>query len=211
MTLNEEKVKVKQTSCLHMNLGQRCFYSVKVVFLMAWYSYNRLYAVFEWTWRRLGLLWRCVTAMLRPIIGYAFSAISWRKNPGRGQDGCENCEGQYGATAGISAETEAGRDREPASELSRYEEKDEDGEFNKEKCHVESGREEDDNNDDDDDDEFNSMKYRVETTDEFYCGYDSTWETEENTPKRARRSPASRHVSKPKAFHLWPTPQLVSL
>lgn len=207
VTPHGQKVKVKQTSRLHMNLGQCCLSSVKVVFLMAWFSYNRLYSVFEWLWRRLGVLCRCVTSMLRPIVGYAFLAVAWRKNPGRRQGGCEDCEGQYGAAAGVSAEREAGRDREPASELSGYEEEDdEDGEFNKEKCHVESGREEDD-----DDDEFDSVKYRVETTDEFYCGYDSTWETEENTPKRARRSPASRHVSKPKAFHLWPTPQLVSL
>ncbi|KAM7006169.1 opioid growth factor receptor-like [Tautogolabrus adspersus] len=30
-----------------------------------------------------------------------------------------------------------------------------------------------------DDDEFDSVKYRVETTDDFYCDYDSSWEIEE--------------------------------
>uniref|UniRef100_A0A3Q4BWE0 Opioid growth factor receptor (OGFr) conserved domain-containing protein n=1 Tax=Mola mola TaxID=94237 RepID=A0A3Q4BWE0_MOLML len=33
-------------------------------------------------------------------------------------------------------------------------------------------------------------------TDEFYCGYDSTWETEESQPKNARRQGGSRHVSR---------------
>ncbi|XP_034554160.1 opioid growth factor receptor-like isoform X2 [Notolabrus celidotus] len=30
-----------------------------------------------------------------------------------------------------------------------------------------------------DEDDFDSHEYRVKTTDEFYCGYDSTWETED--------------------------------
>lgn len=46
--------------------------------------------------------------------------------------------------------------------------------------------------------EFDSTEYRVHTTDEFYCDYDSTWETdpnEESPPSRIRRS--TNYVSKP--------------
>lgn len=46
--------------------------------------------------------------------------------------------------------------------------------------------------------EFDRTEYRVHTTDEFYCDYDSTWETdpnEESPPSRIRRS--TNYVSKP--------------
>lgn len=46
--------------------------------------------------------------------------------------------------------------------------------------------------------EFDSTEYRVHTTDEFYCDYDSTWETdpnEESPPSRIRQS--TNYVSKP--------------
>lgn len=176
---------------------------------MASFSYN----VFEWLWRKLGLLSRCFTAMLRPIVGYAFFAINWSKNPGRlqaeseGKPPVKNSEGQSEALAGGRGEETAGWVREAASELSGYEERAEHDAFGKETCQVELWREDDD----DDDDEFDSRKWRVETTDEFYCGYDSTWETEESASKRARRPAASRHVSKPSIsgplcnwFLFWP-------
>ncbi|XP_068170518.1 opioid growth factor receptor-like isoform X2 [Antennarius striatus] len=44
--------------------------------------------------------------------------------------------------------------------------------------------------------EFDSECYRVETTDDFYCDYDSTWETEDNqkdAPDRTRQPAAARH------------------
>lgn len=46
--------------------------------------------------------------------------------------------------------------------------------------------------------EFDSTEYRVHTTDEFYCDYDSTWETdpnEESPPSRIRQT--TNYVSKP--------------
>uniref|UniRef100_A0A3Q2VFS6 Opioid growth factor receptor 2 n=1 Tax=Haplochromis burtoni TaxID=8153 RepID=A0A3Q2VFS6_HAPBU len=48
--------------------------------------------------------------------------------------------------------------------------------------------------------EFDSTEYRVHTTDEFYCDYDSTWETDpngESPPSRIRRPTNSNYVSKP--------------
>ncbi|XP_031588923.2 opioid growth factor receptor-like protein 1 [Oreochromis aureus] len=44
--------------------------------------------------------------------------------------------------------------------------------------------------------EFDSREYRVHTTDEFYCDYDSTWETdpnEESPPSRIRQTTNSNH------------------
>nr|XP_014267945.3 opioid growth factor receptor-like protein 1 [Maylandia zebra] len=46
--------------------------------------------------------------------------------------------------------------------------------------------------------EFDSTEYRVHTTDEFYCDYDSTWETdpnEESPPSRIRRSTNSNYYN----------------
>lgn len=46
--------------------------------------------------------------------------------------------------------------------------------------------------------EFDRTEYRVHTTDEFYCDYDSTWETdpnEESPPSRIRQT--TNYVSKP--------------
>ncbi|XP_026022237.1 opioid growth factor receptor-like protein 1 [Astatotilapia calliptera] len=46
--------------------------------------------------------------------------------------------------------------------------------------------------------EFDSTEYRVHTTDEFYCDYDSTWETdpnEESPPSRIRQSTNSNYYN----------------
>nr|XP_020448461.1 opioid growth factor receptor-like [Monopterus albus] len=45
-----------------------------------------------------------------------------------------------------------------------------------------------------DEDDFDSREYRVDTTDELYCGYDSTWEVEEpqeSPAKTTRRLPGT--------------------
>ncbi|XP_045931956.1 opioid growth factor receptor-like [Micropterus dolomieu] len=52
---------------------------------------------------------------------------------------------------------------------------------------------------DEEDDDFDSEEYRVKSTDELFCGYDSTWETEEDsgyTFNNRRRPAASRYKNK---------------
>ncbi len=128
--------------------------------------------------------------MFRPVVGYAFLAIGWRQERG-GRDEpqvseedqisgesfpqqvkeTQECEGQPEAAA---------EERAAASSRERPE------------CERE---------DDEDDEEFDSEKHRVETTDELYCDYDSTWEDEDrqkSTFIRIRRPAESRYVSKPK-------------
>uniref|UniRef100_A0A3Q1EXS3 Opioid growth factor receptor 2 n=1 Tax=Acanthochromis polyacanthus TaxID=80966 RepID=A0A3Q1EXS3_9TELE len=82
------------------------------------------------------------------------------------------CEGQHEAASGKRA---ASFDSEPFRyKRLKYEEEDEE-------------------------EEFDSKEYRVEPTDELYCGYDSTWETEqdqESSFRNSRRPAASRYVSK---------------
>uniref|UniRef100_A0A3B4ZQ18 Zgc:162182 n=1 Tax=Stegastes partitus TaxID=144197 RepID=A0A3B4ZQ18_9TELE len=72
------------------------------------------------------------------------------------------CEGQHEAAAGKRA---AAFEPEPFSKRQRFEEEEEEEE-----------------------DEFDSEEYRVETTDELYCGYDSTWETEQDQESSFRGS-----------------------
>lgn len=177
----------------------------QMVLLMAWFVYSRLSPLIAWLWRKLGLLWHCITAMLRPVVGHAFAAIGWRKDPGRGRHepdesgedkpaatSClvevegSDCEGQYEAAA---EERAASSHTEPATELQWC---DEGGDvIEAGGCRVEPMCEEED-----EDDEFGSKEYRVETSDELYCGYDSTWETEEeqeSTAKSTWRPAAFRH------------------
>lgn len=163
------------------------------MFTMAWFSYNRLYPVLEWLWRRMGFLWRCVTRVFRPIVGYTLSAIGWKQEH-RGRDEPQICEnGQYSdedlpdleESDKCEGQPEAAAVEMPAAS-------------NRERPACEGEGEEED----DDDDEFDSEKYRVETTDELYCDYDSTWEDEdhqESTFKRTRRPATSRYVSQPSA------------
>lgn len=103
---------------------------------------------------------------------------------------------------GVSAEKLPAWDQQ-ACPVSKAEEDNYDG-HNKELGQVHGGYEEveDENDDDDDDDESDSETYWVETTDELYCGYDSTWETKETPQKRARCTRSPRPVSEPEAF-LW--------
>lgn len=145
---------------------------------MASFTYSLLGPVFQWLWHKLGLLSRCIIAVLRPL--RALIAITWQKSLGKLQGESEEeppvkeSEGQSGATGW--------------DVLSGCEERGEDEEFGEETLQVEVGREEEE--------EFDSL-CRVETTDEFYCSYDSTWETEERTSPRAWRPAAATHVSKP--------------
>lgn len=57
------------------------------------------------------------------------------------------------------------------------------------------------------DEEENTDKYWVESTDEFYCCYDSTWETGERTPQTQSLRPTSRNVCNSNRWSLfWSVP-----
>lgn len=133
--------------------------------------------------------------MFRPIVGYAFLALDWRRDPGKSRVDPEfsdddddepvghcgtvtveqpYCEGQNDV---VTAEEAEGSDRESDGELAG--------------CET------------DEEEEFESENFRVKTTDEFYCCYDSTWETEENYDgivKRPSRPAASSYHYKFRRF-----------
>ncbi|XP_070758785.1 opioid growth factor receptor-like isoform X2 [Enoplosus armatus] len=150
-----------------------------VVLLMAWFSSSRLYPVFEWLWRKLGSLWRCIASVFRPLVGYVRLAIGWRQDHG-GRDepqiiGEEPERSSPQDLVSVGPQEAAGAKRALPNEGASSEEE---------------------GDEHDDDDEFNREEYRVETSDELYCGYDSTWETEEHQEsafRGARRPAASRH------------------
>lgn len=158
---------------------------------MVWFV-NRVYPYVERIWRRLCYIWRCVISISAPLVGRTLSAIGFRKsdpgNQGEPEQSDESklpktsvlvrveggyCEGQHEAAA---EKKTAGCNREDVLQEPECEE--------------------------DEDDEFNGEEYRVETTDEFYCDYDSTWETKDirDTFKRNSRPATSTHVSKQASF-----------
>ncbi|XP_031134747.1 opioid growth factor receptor-like isoform X2 [Sander lucioperca] len=160
-----------------------------VVRIMAWFSYIRPYSFFEWLWRKLCCLGCCI----RRRIG--FVPIPWPKSVESQGKPEKNVEDQQNCP-----EEKVEKKLEEVVEQSRCEGQNENAAAGKKAA--------DSNRDlaykrprhDEDGDEFDSEdeEYRVETTDELYCGYDSTWEieTEEhqtNTFMRSRRPAASKH------------------
>ncbi|XP_008282203.1 opioid growth factor receptor-like [Stegastes partitus] len=155
---------------------------------MAWSDH--MLSALESLWRGTILLWRLISRMLYPVLGFGsrmllFSKF-WRRKPevsdeNKGLSVPEQalesvCEGQHEAAAGKRA---AAFEPEPFSKRQRFEEEEEEEE-----------------------DEFDSEEYRVETTDELYCGYDSTWETEQDQESsfRGSRRPAAHRYSKFSSF-----------
>lgn len=156
--------------------------------------YNYFYTVFDWLWCRFGLVWRFAFAKLCSLVGYVRLALGWRseeRDDGRPE---ADSDGRHGAPDGVSAERVRGWNSKPASRLpSPGEERSAEGLGKEEPV----GESEWSTYEDEDEEEV-----RVEVTDEFYCGYDSTWETEEDTRLTgASRSP--RSVSKPSAEALF--------
>lgn len=174
---------------------------------MAGFDFTRLHPPFVWLWRRVSLLWRFMAAKCYLVARYVL-AIRWQDNPGRRQNErdyfppAEDIEAQR--EAGVSAERPPAWDQEPCL-VSKAEEDSDEG-HNNELGQVEGGHDEveieNDDDDDEEEEESDSETYWVETTDELYCGYDSTWETKETPPKRARCTRAPRPVSELEAS-LW--------
>ncbi|KAM8756737.1 opioid growth factor receptor-like [Acanthopagrus schlegelii] len=150
-----------------------------VVSMMAWFTSTQLYPLLQWLWARFLILRRCVQPACRRLS----VALGWQKDPVRSiavpeetddedSDPVRECPEQVRPPGHTDRQPGPGdipgRAGASAGELT----------------------------DDESDEKADEGEYRVETTDELYCGYDSTWETEENqrSPPRGpnRRSAASR-------------------
>lgn len=155
-------------------------------------TYNYFYTVFDWLWRRFGPVWRFAFTKLCSLVGYVRLALRWRseeRDDGRPE---ADSDGRHGAPDGVSAERVRGWNSEPAGRLPSPA-----GERPAEGLGKEERIEESEWSTYEDEDE---EEVRVKVTDEFYCGYDSTWETEEDTRLTgASRPPSFRSVSKPSA------------
>lgn len=164
------------------------------IYLVARPIYNYCYTVLEWLWLRFGLVWRFAVAKLCSLVGYVRLALRWRseeRDDGRPE---ADSDGRHGAPDGVSTESVRGWNSEPAVRLpSPGGERPAEG-LGKDERVGESER----STDEDEDEE--------EVTDVFYCGYDSTWETEEDTRLTgASRPQFFRSVSKASAEALRST------
>lgn len=172
---------------------------------MVCFVFTRLHCAFVRLWRGVSFIWRFIIQKCYLIARYVL-AIGWQDNAGRRQNELDDFppaeEAEVQREAGVSVERLPAWDQE-SCKVSIFEEDIDDG-HNKEFSQVEGGHKDvvDENDYDDDDDESDSETYSVETTDELYCGYDSTWETKEIPQERARRSRGPRPVSEPEAS-LW--------
>ncbi|XP_011612606.1 opioid growth factor receptor-like isoform X1 [Takifugu rubripes] len=137
---------------------------------MAWKGYRRFSSLFEWLWRKLLFLRPYFAPALYFAIGYMVKAISWRKGSRGGQDEGQERPGErdHEAAAGGGEFDHNDGETEP-SEISTYG-----------VCQEE---------------QENSDEYRVESVDEFYCCYDSTWETDEGTSQTQWLPSTSRNYN----------------
>ncbi|KAG7229636.1 hypothetical protein INR49_012680 [Caranx melampygus] len=145
---------------------------------MTWYLNNRVRNLLEWLWRLTRGFFMCVFTRVRHTIARLVrSAIGWREEPS-GQTEPEVEDQTQPQTSDPKNRVEDPQGPRETSSDPQVEEAEEAEE-------GEGG--------------FDSGKYRVETSDELYCGYDSTWETEEDqdrSRRRCRRPGASRHQYK---------------
>lgn len=128
--------------------------------MMAWINFSRLSHVFECFRTTLYFLLRWVPPVFRTFITYTSTAIAWLSDRGRTGDEFETGENDPEFLPDEVRE-ESGRTNE-AVVVERAAGLDRKPVFEEEE------------------DEFDSDEYRVETTDKFYCEYDSSWETEES-------------------------------
>lgn len=144
---------------------------------MTWYLNNRVRGLFEWLWRVTWGFFMCVFTRVRlPITRMVRHAIGSREEKPNSRTEPEvEAQTQPQTSDPQSRVEDPQGPRESASSSDRLVEEAEEGLGG-----------------------FDSEDYRVETSDELYCSYDSTWETEEDQGRshpRGRRPGASRHVS----------------
>lgn len=143
----------------------------QVVIMVVWF-YNALSPVFVRVWRTLGYLWRCAASRILPILGRALSAVRWRGGPGTEEEEVEGDTRPLGAPV---LEVEEPRS-EGQHEAVRAAEEEEWAAFSYPE--ETGGGGEEFGTEEFDGEEFDTEEYRVQSTDELFCGYDSTWDTE---------------------------------
>lgn len=195
---------------LHVHPDQRlnpCHFSKvgTVVFPMARSIYNRIYpvarsiynhcyTVFDWLWRRFGLVWRFAFAKLCSLAGYVRLALGWRSEERDDGRPDTDSDGRHGVPDRVNVEMVRGEISQPAGRLpSPGGQRPAEGLGKEQRVGKSEWSTEEEEDEDEEEEEV-----RVEITDEFYCGYDSTWETEEDTRLTgASRASSFRSVSKP--------------
>ena len=149
-----------------------CRLGRQVVLTMAWFVYKLLFSRGFLRSGRIFLRY-CVKRWLTPIVGVLLLAIGWRQDRGD-RDVPEIRDGNGPEATGFPEGVEEPRCEGQHEAAAR-------------KGAAAPGQSSQVGEEDED---FDGDEYRVETTDEFYCGYDSTWETEEG-PSTSRRQPAA--------------------
>lgn len=152
-----------------------CVTSWHVVLIMVWFV-NRLYPLVDWLWRRLCFIWRCLIRVSAPVVGRTLSAIGFKRSDHGSQSKPETSDENKPPGTSSPKEVEGVCCEGPHAAGNRV--VDQRSEF-----------------EEDEDNELSDDEFRVETTDEFYCDYDSTWETEESQegPFKRTSRPQSRN------------------
>ncbi|XP_031713183.1 opioid growth factor receptor-like [Anarrhichthys ocellatus] len=135
---------------------------------MAMFNFNLLYSAYGWFRRTMCFFWRFTKRIFNPIYEYLFVRIPWRKGTGSQAELEVNAE-DIPTERRFSDQDEESHSPEGQHEAAcRERTADSHRELTCKRPRFEEDGDE----------------YRVEPTDELYCGYDSTWETEE--PQRGK-------------------------
>ncbi|XP_059185352.1 opioid growth factor receptor-like [Centropristis striata] len=144
-------------------------------YIMAWFI-NRLYPVVDWLRRTLTFFWRCMRRMVTSTVGFPFLRMRGGKDPGESEVNDEENISEKSRQQDLETPPSECQHEAAAGKRS--------ADFSREHTNKRQKTQEDIETDDESDSEY------VKTTDEFYCGYDSTWETKEeqqSPPMRPRR------------------------
>ncbi|KAI4827693.1 hypothetical protein KUCAC02_031071 [Chaenocephalus aceratus] len=161
--------------------------------IMAFFNDNGGYSVFEWFLRSPGIIWRCMRRLCSLIVN-ALMPIRWRSNCESPEEPETNSEVNFPAISSPK-DVEQSRGKGPPKRAADY---------NRDLTHKERqgcdrsvGESEEvvaQLTEDEDESEEDGGEFRVDSSDEFYCGYDSTWETEDQEPRcSGTRRPAAGH------------------
>ncbi|XP_034068170.1 opioid growth factor receptor-like isoform X2 [Gymnodraco acuticeps] len=161
--------------------------------IMAFFNDNGGYSVFEWFLRSPGIIWRCMRRLCRLIVN-ALIPIRWRSNYESPEEPETNSEVNFPAISSPK-DVEQSRGNGPPKRAADY---NRDLTPKVRQGFDRSVRESEEVvaqlTEDEDGSEEDGGEFRVDSSDEFYCGYDSTWETEDQEPRcSGTRRPAAKH------------------
>ncbi|KAM6947952.1 opioid growth factor receptor-like [Lycodopsis pacificus] len=136
------------------------FVKLLVRLFVAMFNFSRLYSAYEWFRRALCFCWRFTKRIFNPICGYLLLRIPWRKDTGSKE-------------LGVNAQDRPTERRFSDQDVHSPEGQHEAASHRELTCKRPR---------------FEEDEYRVEPTDELYCGHDPRWKTEE--PQRGKRPAA---------------------